>query len=280
MKKMIFTLALAVVSMTVATAQKDVKYSKMYYKNIEKTEGDITITVDNAVSTDGETKFKLKISNKTSDFLILKPEECKFMINGQELIPKEKWLVIKPNESDSKIINMKGTGYNAVKTYSFVVGGLYKTSPKGTVLPAENFKLPAAKNEIKVNDFTCNLVDLNKQTDKTEAKFKCLYTGKMVGFIDPTKTSVKMPDGNEYANAKTTSGILKSAVGPIMFMKGTEETISMGWDRMQGGKAMDMQKVSMDIIWHDAFTEAPLVKLENQTLVLEFDEVTSNAKGK
>lgn len=61
MKKMIFTLALAVVSMTVATAQKDVKYEKMYYKNIEKTEGDITITVDNAVSTAGETKFKLKI---------------------------------------------------------------------------------------------------------------------------------------------------------------------------------------------------------------------------
>ena len=59
-KKTILTLMIASISIA-AMAQKEVKYEKMYYKNITKETDDINITVDNAVSTDGETKFKLKI---------------------------------------------------------------------------------------------------------------------------------------------------------------------------------------------------------------------------
>ena len=36
---------------------------------------DLTISLDNAVSTAGETKFKLKITNKTNDYVLYKPFE-------------------------------------------------------------------------------------------------------------------------------------------------------------------------------------------------------------
>ena len=80
MKHFILTLASSValtVSVNVQT------YDKLFYKDIIKETGDITITVDNAVSTAGETKFKLKITNKTNDYMIYKPTESKFIVNGK-----------------------------------------------------------------------------------------------------------------------------------------------------------------------------------------------------
>src|SRR5574343_1760679 len=96
MKKTIIMMALAIAFGNAATAQKEKKYEKLYYNNITQESDKYTIEVDNAVSTPGETKFKLKITNKTGDYLIFKPEECKFTINGKDVAPKEKWLIIKP----------------------------------------------------------------------------------------------------------------------------------------------------------------------------------------
>ena len=58
MKHFIFTITSGVVLALNVNAQN---YEKLYYKDITKETSDITITVDNAVSTAGETKFKLKI---------------------------------------------------------------------------------------------------------------------------------------------------------------------------------------------------------------------------
>ncbi len=55
-----------------------------------------------AVSTEAGTKFKIKIQNKTNDYIIYKAEESKFVINGTEVQPKEKMLLIEPNESGSR----------------------------------------------------------------------------------------------------------------------------------------------------------------------------------
>lgn len=252
----------------------------MYYKNLTKETDDVTIVVDNAVSTDGETKFKLKIVNKTSNFLIYKPEESKFIVNGKELKSKEKVLIIKPNESDFRIINLKGDKFNSVKTYSFVMEGLYSVSPdsKGTETP--DFKLPPSSNDFKTGSFSCSLSKLYKESDATDAKFKCAYNGQKIGFIDPSKVAVRMPDGNEYAAKKQGGGLLGGSSGPIMLMKGDEESFNLKWDRMEGGKRMDMQKVEMIILWRDAFSESVPMKMKAETLVMEFDEIISNEKGK
>ena len=278
MKKTILTLAAASVLSGAAIAQKEVKYEKLYYKDMTKETDDITIVVDNAVSTDGETKFKLKIVNKTNNFLIYKPAESKFIVNGKEMKSKEKVLVIKPNGSDFRIINLKGDKFNSMKTYSFVLDGLYSVSPESKGIEAPEFKLPPTNNDFKAGSFNCSMTKLYKESDATDVKFKCSYNGSKIGFIDPSKAAVKMPDGNDYAAKKQSGGLLGGGSGPIMLMKGDEESFNLKWDRMEGGKKMDMQKVEMTILWRETFSESSPVKMNAETLVMEFDEVVSNAK--
>lgn len=273
MKKTILGIALALSLANAATAQKEVKYEKLFYKDLTKETNEVKITIDNAVSTAGETKFKLKITNLTGDYIIYKPEESKFVINGKEINPKEKWLVIKPNSSDFRVINLKGAGYNEVKSYSFVAGGIYTASIKGKPLTAPDFDLPASKNDFEAGDFKCTLSNIYKESDRTEVKFKAAYNGKKIGFVQPAKASVKMPDGKEYANAK-------SKAEAIMLMKGEDDSFTLKWDRMEGGKAMDMQKVPMTIIWHDAFTESELLNVKAEKLDMEFDEEATKLKNK
>ncbi|MGZ3885289.1 MAG: hypothetical protein ACXVPQ_13775 [Bacteroidia bacterium] len=283
MKKTIVMLAAAVCIAGAATAQKkekEVKYDKLYYKTFNKETDDVTISVDNAVSTDGETKFKLKITNKTNDFLIYKPEESKFIVNGKEMKAKEKILIIKPNASDFRVINLKGDKFNSVKSYTFVADGMYLASPGQLKVAAPDFKLPASNNDFTAGDFKCSMTKLYKESDQTDVKFKVVYSGQKIGFIDPSKVAVKMPDGNEYAAVKQGGGLLGGPAVPIMLVKGEDDSFSLKWDRMEGGKKMDMQKVEMNILWRDAFSECVPKKLKAEELAFEFDEQMSNEKGK
>jgi hypothetical protein len=278
MKKVVLALVVTIGSLSTVCAQKEVKYSKLYYKNTTIETNEVTISVDNAVSTDGETKFKLKITNKTADYILFKPEECKFVIGGKEMKPSEKAKTIDPNSSDWLIVNLKGTAYNSIKSYTFEIGGLYKVSTSGKGIETPDFKLPASKNDFKTGNYNLVLKKLTKESGSTEAKFDCSYNGDKVGIVFPAKMGVKMPDGNEYASVQPTGLLAKK--GPILLTKGQTESFSGNWERMTGGKAMDMQKVEMNIKWNDTFTEVTPEKLKNETLNMEFDEATSNEKGK
>lgn len=89
-------MALVIAASSFTLAQKEKKYEKLYYKNVKQDLEKYSVEVDNAVSTPGETKFKLKITKKKADYIIFKPEECTFIVNGKTTAPKEKWLVVKP----------------------------------------------------------------------------------------------------------------------------------------------------------------------------------------
>lgn len=276
MKKSILTFASAAVLTATSYAQT---YDKVFYKDVTKETNDVTVTIDNAVSTAGETKFKLKITNKTNDYILYKPFESKFVIDGKETKPSEKMIVIKPNESNFVTVNLKGSGYNAIKNYSYVLDGLYTVSTGGKGITTPNFKLPASQNEFKTGAFTCNMSDLVKTSGKTSAKFKCTYSGDKIGVIHYTRPALKLPDGSEHANEKK-PGLLDSKAKEMLVMKGDEVTLGVEWEKMEGGRATDMQKIPLEIIWNATFTEAPAVKVNAETLALEFDEVTTNAKGK
>jgi hypothetical protein len=276
--KKLFLAVIAVCSLNVSIAQKEVKYAKLYYKDMKVENNDVTITVDNAVSTDGETKFKLKITNKTNDFVIFKPEESKFIINGKESKPSEKSKIIKPNDSDWLIINLKGPNYNGVKSYSFLVDGLYKVSANEKGISTPDFRLPVTKNEFKTGGFTVKVNKLYKESDATNLKLDITYNGDKVGVVNSEKAGVLMPDGNEYAAVKPTGLLAKS--GPVLLKKGDEESVTLNWNRMEGGKTMDMQKVEMMVKFNDMFSESTPQKMKPETLQMEFDEVMSNEKGK
>ena len=145
MKKTIIALAAVLFTLTSVMAQKQKIYAKIFYTVSPVETSDVSITAETAVSTDKETKFKLKIKNLTADYIIFKPEESKFLINGKELKPDEKWLVISPNEDDWRVINLKGGGYNSATTYSYEIDGLYKISSNTKGIETPDFRLPATK---------------------------------------------------------------------------------------------------------------------------------------
>lgn len=254
-------------------AQKEVTYTKMFYKDVKAEHQDLTITIDNAVATDGETKFKLKIANNTADYILFKISESKFIINGKEMEVSEKPLLISPNEHGSRVVNLKGAGYNAVKSYEYLVDGLYKVPADTKGIPTPDFILPASRNDFKAGPFTCKLSKVKKESAVTNARFECTYNGSKVGFIFPSKVSVKMPDDREYANEK-------SKASEIMLSRGEDDYFTLVWSRMEGGSKMDMQKVDMLIKWNDAFAEITPDKLPSKKLEVTWDEALTNEKGK
>ena len=79
--KTILTVA-SILLMTVSAYAQN--FEKLFYKDLVKETNEFTLTIDNAVSTVAETKFKFKVTNKTNDYIIYKPVESKFIINGNE----------------------------------------------------------------------------------------------------------------------------------------------------------------------------------------------------
>lgn len=264
MKKIIL-ISMAALGSLYATAQKERKYEKIFYKDSKTENNELIITVENTVSTEVETKFKLKITNKTNDYILYKPEESKFIVNGKEMIPSEKGFIINPNDSESKVINLKEAKMNTVKDYSFLLDGLYKIPSNAKGIAAPEFKLPPSKNDFTAGNFVVNLNKLSKESASTAVKFNVKYIGDKVGIVFPSKAGVKMPDGNEYANGK-------SKASPILLMKGKDDDFTLFWDRMQG-KGMDMQKAEMLIQWNDTFVEVEPAKMIPERLEMKFDDL-------
>lgn len=253
--------------MTLTAAQAQKKYEKIAYAETSAETAEATVAAKNGVSVAEYTKFNLKITNKTEDVLLFKPEESKVKLNGKEFVPKEKWMEIAPSDADSKVIDVKGTEF-MVPAYSYEINGIYKVSTTNNAIETPDFQLPASQNEFKTGNFTCNMVDLSKETDKTTVKFECRYTGDKVGVIHPGRAAVKLPDGTEVANAKSKSH-------PIVLMKGESKKITLGWNRMEGGKATDMQKIKLLIVWRNTFVESEAVKVNPVTLDFKIDEAKS-----
>ena len=270
MKKNIYLIAAALLLIsTLGFAQKKEKtYEKVFYKEAKIETADYTMVISQGVSTDAYTKFRVKITNKTASYLIYKSSESKVMVNGTASNINEKQMTIDPYDSEGKTIDVKGKDFNKVLSYSFVAGGIYKVTPPNTSIPAEDFKLPPAKNAISAGPFFITQEKLSKETDKTTVKFSCVYNGDKMGIICPQKTNMRMPDEKDYATVKKEK--------PILMTRGQNDSFTLQWDRMQGGKVTDMQKVDMMVKWNDTFSEATPETLKAETATLEMDEAKTN----
>jgi hypothetical protein len=249
----------------IAHAQK--QYEKIVYQDVSQETPEMSVQIKDAISTKEAGKFKIKIQNKDQDILLYKPEESVLRVNNKEFHAKEKWMEMPPGDADSKVINFVGPDF-LMPGMSFQMIGMYKISTSETAIQTPDFELPASKNEFKTGNFTCNMLELQKQTDKTEVKFECRYTGDKVGVINVGRAAAKLPDGSEIANTK-------SKKSPIILMKGESKKFVLTWDRMEGGKAQDMQKIKLLILWRNTFVESDAVMLPPFTFELRFDETKS-----
>jgi archaellum component FlaG (FlaF/FlaG flagellin family) len=267
MKKII----LAFIALAYCTAIHAQNYKRVFYKNQTIENKDIRIIIDDAVATDAGVKFKMKIKNLTNDYIIYKPSESAFKIDGKTVNPTEKWLIIPPNDDESRVIDLKGPNYKKAADFEFILDGVYKASANAKGVAAPDFKLPASQNEFKAGEFTVTLEKAKKETARTDAKFNVKYTGSKIAIFEPNKVTMKMPDGKEYANyhADRKAQLLNS--GDVSF--------TVAWKDIPKTSG-DMQFAEMIILWRDAFKETAPVKLEVQTITIAFDKDLTEVKGK
>lgn len=229
-------------------------------KTIEKT--DVTINIISAVATDGYTKFKIMIKNKSNEAMVLKTQDLIFVIGGKEYKPtSEKTLVIGPSSEDYKIVDLKGGGF-VVDKYSIKINCLYRAKADGRTMKVPDFKLPASANDFTVGGFKCTMIKQVRRTDVTEVSFDCNYTGGKLGMVNPGKVSLKMPNGRVYANMYHSK--------ELMLEKGETDVIKLVWKKIPVSDG-DMQFVDMNIQFGDAFSEAKLEKMAEMLVEMERD---------
>jgi hypothetical protein len=265
-----------------AIAQKEEKKKKVdekmkiFYKDVTMETSDYKIYVSDAVSTFGYAKFKLKVFNKTNDYLFFNANELLLLAEGKSLPGSaksltggDKPLVIAPNDEDWKIIEFKGSAMQLEK-YSIELKGVSKASANGKLIEAPIFEVPASKNDFVAGPVSCTLKDSKVKTDQSSLKFECTYSGDNILILDPYKSAAIMANGKENANTKKYKGVLLE--------KGKSEDFFVVFNEILD--AGDMQKKGFKIKWNDAFKESKLTPVPTAKFDMAIDQALTDLKNK
>ena len=274
------TTLLAVLCCIISTANAqlaptDPKHENHY--NVAPFENDeIKIDFKNAHSQQDFTLVELNITNKTSDYIYVKGAESKFIYDHGTYQPKGTMLskinfTIDPLKTESKTFKVTGDNRFHVDKLKLELNGFYKVSAKGNPVKVDNFQLPASKNSFTAGECNCTLEKSKQTTKQTDAEFKCVYMGKKVVFVDPTKLSVKLKDGQEFANNNHKDKM-------EVLMPGDDIKFTAVFNIP--GKIADMQFSVLNINWNDTFSESEMVPVKAATVDFVFDEGVTLLKNK
>jgi len=244
---LLFTLALMMITVLGHAQKAPKKPSKIWYTPTKTETKEVKLEGQNIISEKEVTKFKLVITNKTKDFLILRPQESIFKSGGMTVVPTDKKkITIRPLDNESKVIDCANTQYQSMHEYnfSFIADGIYKsTNAKTTAIP--DYKIPPSQNIIEEGDFKIELISSYIQADtQWRVKLKVTYNGEGLGIVESRKISARLHDGSIIANGNS-----EKIVG---LEPGEDETIVLYFSNNR----------PITIVWNDAFKSAGLVKLE------------------
>lgn len=283
MKTLTSTLLLAALilgSFGTALAQKgkkdpksDPKYTH-YYKDVEDAMETKQVNLEflNGVSRLDMLKFKTKFINNTNDFLLINPSKFTITGDGIESKPKEKEFILNPNDKKSKTIDLKGGENLRYDEFEVAPEGFARISTDGTPVSLPDFQLPASTNNIESGNFEINLKNLKQETKETWARFEVKYTGDDYGIVDPSRISVKIESGKQYANDNRKSKT-------ILLEKGDKKVISAIFHIP--AKVVDMQFATLMVQWGDAMSETKAEPFEiDESVTFELDEDLTNDKNK
>lgn len=260
-----------VTSMAFSQKPTDPKHTN-YYNSIQKIEtDDYIINIVDVVSRVDFVKFKIRISNKTSDYILFKPEECIFKFEHGDYKATEKAFFIEPFDTKSKVLDIKGKENFHTDAFDFEINGLYKVPIEDKSFEAVNFQLPPNAKDFKAGPFTCILLDTKQETQETWARFKVTYNGQNIGIINPAKCVIQIPDGKEFSTVN-----LKSK---IELLNPGEES-KFGTVFQIPAKITDMQFTTMNIVWKQTFSESIPKALSTQIANFKIDEAVTGAKNK
>ncbi|MBL4623691.1 MAG: hypothetical protein JKY42_00875 [Flavobacteriales bacterium] len=270
MKKLILTFAIAFTSFGLAAQKAKAPGYEIYYRAVEPVStDDIKIEIVGNHCQADFCRFKIKITNNSRDYIILKTEELEFVLEHNTYKPVAKNIVINPYKSVTKTINVNGDNRFQVENYTLNLKGFYKVSVAGEEVKMENFTLPAKKNEFEAGNFKCKINgEIVKVTQVTEVPCICTYTGTDVAIIDQSKTVIKLENGQEYATTNRGSKLQTAKNDNIVF-SGEKKKIKAVFK--VPAKIVDMQFANLEIDWKDTFRESKLVPLElpSQNFVID-----------
>ena len=229
------------------------KYKTLYFYDAPVVDNeDYSVSIKNVIADDEICKLAIVIENKTNDYLVFDEGECGFAFETGEQKPKKKEHFIQPNKTITKTLQISGNGPYKVDNFNFNFRGLHKISTKGKIASAPNFLLPETVNSFEAGDFEVSLKNKKKETQETSVSFSCTYSGKEIGFVNPSKLSVTIEGGKTFANNN------KKAKMKLM-QKGDKTKIIAVFNIP--AKVVDMQFADLTIVWNDTFTTSSKVNL-------------------
>lgn len=238
------------------------------YKETSFETDDYKIYIEDAINVNAFSKFKIRVFNKTNDYLVLKPADIAFKIGNQTIFGKDKQLVIPPNEEASKVIDVKGKGLQEEK-YTIEIKNIYKVSNAGVAVKTEDLAVPVNQKEFTNGPFKCVIKRNDLQTNKTLLRIECTYTGDAVGILAPNKAIAVMPKGQENQNSYRNKNNLME--------KGKPEDFLIDIREMKG--AGDMQKDAWKIVWGETFKESKMEPAAGGTIPMEIDRKKTAEKN-
>lgn len=248
---------------------KEKKYEKIIYNELTQDNENMTIYAVDAVSTESYFKFKLRILNKTKDYLVIDFNKMKIIINGStEYKPTEKALIIPPGEFGTRVVNFTGSEFRITQLDIFM-DGVKTASTNGKVYEAPNYNLPVSNNDFTTGPFKLLNKGTESKTDITLVKMEVTYTGSDIAVIQPIKIGLKMPvSGTVFAN-------MISSKKAILLGPNESANFNMVWENIDAKQNGDMQKVKMEILFKDAFMETKTEDKSGTKFTLTINEKES-----
>ena len=220
------------------------------------------IIIKDVVSNEKYTKFKIRITNKTLDYLLFKGEECVLVTETTTINTEEKPVFIEPFFTRSKVILFKGIEGLHFNKIRVDIKGLYRIPVEENIYNAPDFKLPPSLKDFKAGEFECAYISTGQEIQSFWVKFSCKYNGQKIGYVNPANCVIKLPDGKEFAATN-----LKSK--PEMMLPGKKLKFTV--DFQIPASVTQVQFTNMNIVWKDVFSESAAIPLPNPKASFEID---------
>ncbi|OFZ43065.1 MAG: hypothetical protein A3D92_06165 [Bacteroidetes bacterium RIFCSPHIGHO2_02_FULL_44_7] len=271
-------IAIGLLSASMNFAQDLNKFETVYYSDPAQVEmpdnSDVKLELKNVVAQKDNAKFGIKVMNDGADVIIFKPSESSFKYAFGEFHPDEKEMIIAPGKSKMKTFNALGSDQFRQEQFSYETGGFYKVPVDGTVIQADDFQLPASRNNMEAGNFKIELKSYKASTAEAKASFEVTYNGDKIALVNSANLSVrakrnKSEDEVVFAN--------DNKKGDIELMRKGDKIKFDAVFHIEG-RIVDMQFATMYIIWNNTFVESEAFPMEAGSIPCSWDPGLTNAK--
>jgi hypothetical protein len=273
MKKLLFFLFICISFTCVATDISEGNFKKVFYKDLTVESGPVTITIVDGVATEAYIKFKMRVKNNTSDYILLNTDNIIMKVNGTEYKNMERDLLVGPNDEDYKVIDIKGSGLQ-VEKFTLELKGFSRVAATSGAVKANNFVLPIEKNEFTAGPFKLVQLKSTKKTDNVVVKFSVEYNGDQIGIVHPGQVSLLTPKGTEFANMAS-----RGQRNPEVLKKGQGTSFIVQWKDIQVSNG-DMQFAKVELLWHDCFRNTTSEPFSVSDIEVVMDKELTEGKNK